>query len=499
MDALQQMVRVLTPAEKRYFKLFANAFRENSNLVKLFDLLDTNKEIEDADIKKIAGLKNIAVSRSNLRKLILKSMRAYNEEKHQTAQLRNTLTDMEWLEGKGLVDEAFKEMRRADKMAIELELNWALPQTALLARRTFDFKSPDTFLKQYDELMESVERNSVLSADYINAILFNGKIAKYLNIVRTHETANALKQLSQLLVQAQKRLARTQTIRGRILMLATIETIYAHDRQYDKAFEIWQQIFAIYDSNAVVKENPYMLYVGTLANYCGFCSMAGRLNDMQQGIERLKNEYERLVVPRGDKQAQWKIKSVIIYHCACYSVKSGNHRFIKSVGEGLETYFENYGLTNIPEAINAGMLYYISYHITAGNYQLAHHWLNQYYQHKHAKLSKMPYMAARLMEVILFYEQKQLDIAETKAVNLYKTIMEMPDDMQGEHQRIIGTLLRRLCHWSPGNTSDLKEVKSWLQDAAQLYNSKNVFFSSMFDYYDVTGWLERKFIGAGRA
>lgn len=94
MDSLQQIITSLTPPEKRYFKLFANAFHENTGLDKLFNVLDTDKEVSDEVIKKKTGIKNLPVSRSNLRKLILKAIRLYNEDYSQSQQLRNMLTDM---------------------------------------------------------------------------------------------------------------------------------------------------------------------------------------------------------------------------------------------------------------------------------------------------------------------------------------------------------------------------------------------------------------------
>jgi hypothetical protein len=115
-DPLQQIIRALDPTEKRYFKVFAAAFKDNSSLIALFDRLDNAKAVE-SDEAVDSRSKNEMAARSNLRKLILKAMRNYNEDRNRKAELRTAITDIEFLLGKQLYGEAEKEIRKAIKKA----------------------------------------------------------------------------------------------------------------------------------------------------------------------------------------------------------------------------------------------------------------------------------------------------------------------------------------------------------------------------------------------
>jgi hypothetical protein len=49
-DPLQQIIDALDPTEKRYFKVFAAAFKDNSSLIALFDRLDNDLVVDSASM-----------------------------------------------------------------------------------------------------------------------------------------------------------------------------------------------------------------------------------------------------------------------------------------------------------------------------------------------------------------------------------------------------------------------------------------------------------------
>lgn len=483
----------MTPPEKRYFKLFANAFHQDSDLTRLYAMLDTDKEIEDGAITKKTGIKNLPVSRSNLRKLILKAMRSYNETSQQL-QLRNIITDMEWLEGKGLTDEALKEMRRAHKFGVEHEVYGDFANLMLMQRRSLDTKDPDQFTQEYEKLIADTEKYASLAADYATSMLFNSYVVKYTNIVGSYEAANVLHRKQQLLIKAQERLSKTKTIRGRLLLLITVQGILSAMGRYEECFKTFKQIFAIYDETPYVKENPIMLYMLILNSYCNLCDFTARHAEHEKGLESFITGFEELGIPRLDKAAQLKMRGVILFQRTSFARRTGNTRFLNGIDDELMDVVNHQGMGNLPEAVNSAILHYIGYNLQTLNLVAAGEWLTRFYNFKHSKLSRSMYLAARLLEVIMFYEQKDFDIADTKAINLYKTIMEFPDEMQGEHQKVIGVFLRRLCQWQPGNKTHKTEMQKWIDDVAEHTGKRDAFLKEVFAFFDITGWLKKKFL-----
>lgn len=493
MDALQQIVRVMSPAEKRYFKLFANAFHENTDLVKLFTVLDTDKAIDDDTVKKKTGIKNLAVSRSNLRKLILKAMRVFSENS-QLLQLRSMITDMEWLEGKGLREESLKEMRRAEKLAGELELYSTFIETAQMKRRSIDAKDPDDFTQAYEKLINDTENYGPLSADFTIAMMFNSYVVNYINITSANSTINITNKLQDLLQKGQQRLAKTQTQRGRILILCSLEIIYSKLAQLDEAYNSITQALKIYDENPHLKESPVMMYLIILNSYCGMCGDMARFDEWAEGIKKLTKAYHEQAVPRIDKQALWKMNGVLLCQRVKHAQLTGSTQFIQNIEPEMLAFADESVPVVFPEVLTAIILHYTGYLIKDEQLERAAEWLNRFYQNKYSKQARINYLAARLLEIILFYEQKDFDLAETKAINLYKTIMDLPLELQGEHQKTVGVLLRRLCQWQPGNKADKEDVQNWLNSIQDLIDKQNAFIKQLFVFFDITGWLKKKLI-----
>ncbi|HHG85707.1 MAG TPA: hypothetical protein ENJ82_13245, partial [Bacteroidetes bacterium] len=83
-DDLYQLVTSLSRAEKRYFKIYANrhVIGKQNKYVMLFDLLDRQKSYDANLLRKKYPGSNLSSDKNYLKKLLLKSMRAYRDGGH---------------------------------------------------------------------------------------------------------------------------------------------------------------------------------------------------------------------------------------------------------------------------------------------------------------------------------------------------------------------------------------------------------------------------------
>ncbi len=130
-DTLFQLIKSLTPGEKRYFKLYAAKQSETkkTNYEKLFDefneLPDNETYDEEKFIKKLRRKnlgKYFSDDKNYLTQLLLKAMRSYASEKKADAQLADTIQEMNFLMLKGLTDHCAKICDKAWEIAEEREL-----------------------------------------------------------------------------------------------------------------------------------------------------------------------------------------------------------------------------------------------------------------------------------------------------------------------------------------------------------------------------------------
>ncbi len=118
-EELKNWVETLTKAEKRFIKLLgkARAGNADSQQLELFDWI--NQAEPNAHIPENAKFRNNLATVSNrLKDLILDGLRLLNKVEDTDALLRTTLDEIATLFKKKLYDSAFKQSKRAKKLAL---------------------------------------------------------------------------------------------------------------------------------------------------------------------------------------------------------------------------------------------------------------------------------------------------------------------------------------------------------------------------------------------
>ncbi|OJJ20501.1 hypothetical protein BKI52_18770 [marine bacterium AO1-C] len=123
------LIKSLSKAEKRYFKLFVanqkGSGAKNNNYLRLFDAIDQQEAYDEQAIKqKFAGqtfIKQLHVTKNYLNQLILKSLRNFHTKLSKEAELRDLLRDVEILFHKELYDQCRNTLDKAYQLATTYE------------------------------------------------------------------------------------------------------------------------------------------------------------------------------------------------------------------------------------------------------------------------------------------------------------------------------------------------------------------------------------------
>ncbi len=126
-DQLYSLIKSLTKAEKRNFKLYVNRFQsssESKKYIQLFDVLDKLTEYDEKQIsEKLKGLRikksHLANLKRHLYKQILISLRLIYIQKNIDIEIREQLDFARILYGKGMYMQALKILDRIKQIAIE--------------------------------------------------------------------------------------------------------------------------------------------------------------------------------------------------------------------------------------------------------------------------------------------------------------------------------------------------------------------------------------------
>lgn len=204
-DDLHRLLHSLTQNEKRYVKVFASkqSNGDNSNAMLLFDAILDQKEYNEQKLKdKLKGkavAKHLSPEKSNLYRIIIKSMRMFHAEKSVDRELREMLIDIRFLIDKRLYDQGIKELLKAKKLAIKYE-NFIVLFEILMLEREIVLEKQTTEVKArlneiHEELYKTIDtlqrlaRLTCLSDVFFT--YFRGK-----NLLRSKEHIQELQTLS---------------------------------------------------------------------------------------------------------------------------------------------------------------------------------------------------------------------------------------------------------------------------------------------------------------
>lgn len=122
-DELHELVMSLSQAEKRYVKVFAgrHVIGEENNYVQLFDIIASLEVYDEARVVRLVDdpkrARHLPSEKHYLRKLILRAMRAYNDERDVNAILRNLVADLQFLKARQQYSLFEKTWKKAWKLA----------------------------------------------------------------------------------------------------------------------------------------------------------------------------------------------------------------------------------------------------------------------------------------------------------------------------------------------------------------------------------------------
>jgi hypothetical protein len=119
------LIKSMTKAEKRYFKLFVSTNNENCNYLLLFDAIDKQSVYDEYFIKqKFAGKKFISqlhVTKNYLNQLILKSLRNFHTAQTKESELKDLQRDIEILYKRELYPQCMQLIEKAISIAKQYE------------------------------------------------------------------------------------------------------------------------------------------------------------------------------------------------------------------------------------------------------------------------------------------------------------------------------------------------------------------------------------------
>ncbi|MEM6724485.1 MAG: hypothetical protein AAF598_10635 [Bacteroidota bacterium] len=440
-DDLYLLIHSLSKTEKRYFKLQVKQKGDlTSNYARLFDVINKMEQYDESLLrKKFLGeklLNNLPKEKAYLYQAILKSMRAYRKDKASRIQIRELMTDADFLRERSLFIQAERLLGKAKKLAYKFEHYMALleilEQERALIRAIKHQEGSKRLLeleKETNELLETINKRfeyQELYDHYFLKQLYSGRISQ-LDPEEHHPLDHLLDQQEPPTgFQDQHRYYSVLAIKARLMR------DHKAALTYNKAIvDLWT------DHPDFQKEDQY-LFRNMLSN---FLNASFALNDYDQVpdiIAQLKK-----IPAQNQHDAGTAFKH--IYHAELmYLLNTGDfegaRQLVPEIEEGLKNFKKSIGENRAQTfRVNIAILFFV-----LEDHQQAELWINRIIQNPKSAPRQDIQLFARVMLVLIYFEYANDTLFESVYRSTYRYLKNFSTERPSE--QLMLSYLKKLFH-----------------------------------------------------
>ena len=406
-DHLFRLIKSLNKTEKRYIKVnFLNVAQHESNHLKLFDMLDKQKEYDHNNLKQHfkneAFAKQINVAKLKLYELILKALRNYNSLQSPLFRSLNHSQNTEILISKGLYEMSEIELDKGKHIADRNNIEFALPVIYYWETEIF-FRKKNTNKLNIATLVN--ERNKTLRSEEITYAYWQLYSDLYLNSKESNRSPKSrLKAIGQMPLF--KKFSGTN-LRAKIYYY-NLKAIYFYmNNKLNISIRYFKKLLSLFKHNHIFipekEKDVWSKIFGCCINYL----KAKRYNQLLDEIEELKNVPSLNVSSTAMKWFLLYCIPLTIHYQRGHYEKA--KLFISEFYKGNKEYIKYYDSFNI----NVMYIQIAGFYLDNNDYSKCIKHLNSFLHDPIYKPTEIIIRFAKLILAFSHYEKKNIKIATT--------------------------------------------------------------------------------------
>jgi hypothetical protein len=492
---LFDLIKSLTPSEKRHFKLFTSrhVIGEKNNYTKLFDAVEKLDQYDEDKLKKTLKdeslVRNLAYEKNYLYSMISDSLHVYHLNLSRESELRKQLHLIGIFFDKGLYAHCHKLVKKVMQTGEELErYNYVyealLWKKKLMAQKSYSGIREKELKQVFDETLQVTEKIKNQTA-YANL----SEMLRYLidtsGQIRSKEQKKKfdkvikdplLKRENEALSNAGKRMYNSIWMNYHFYTNGNLKSIVAHTSR---------ELSLLEDKPVLIEENPGP-YIGVLGNIIitlleqrNYIEASRYLDKLRSLPETLKNKLRT--------NLQIRIFVLLYSQELTLFIESGAfekvHGVIGDIEEGFQLYEGKISKTN------AITIYYnlVYLYIGTGEFRKALKWLNRILQYKDLDAREDIVCFSKILQLIIYFELNDTDALPHVFKSTYRYLTKRKRVYQGE--TVILNFIKKASGWK--TQGDV--LKAYVQLKKEFEKlAKNTFEKNLFIYFDFISWLQSK-------
>ncbi|MDN5200701.1 hypothetical protein QQ008_05000 [Fulvivirgaceae bacterium BMA10] len=490
-EPLFQLIKSLTKAEKRYFKLLVtrNKSAEDAKFLKLFDLIDKQQEYDEAKIlKKESSLKPGQMSnlKAHLYKQILQSLRSHNTSGDISIHIREQIDQATVLYNKCLYKQSFKILEKAKQLAEKNERPLLLLEIIEFEKRLVTKLIEPGMESRVTSIMKESERIQDKLRSLNNFSNLSLKLYSfYMNIgfIRDHKDFEIV---NSFFYSTMPNFQEDQlSFDEKTYLFSSLVGYYFFIQDDERAYEYAKKWVGMFDDNPDLISSKLEMYIRALNNLLMAQNKLFRYSEFVKSFKKFEDipRIKNLNLTDNIKLLWFKYASThrINQHFLLGQFDEGT-KIIPEIADNLNGFMDRLDMHYIL------IFYYKFACMYFGNqeYRKAVFWLNKIINAKNVDLRSDIQSFARILNLICHYELENTDLVDYYILSTYRFMIKKENLYL--FQRYILKFLKNLNNIKPDQLND-----AFITLRNQLLPlKKNPYEKRAFNYFDIISWLESK-------
>ncbi len=496
-DHLFRLIKSLTTAEKRYFKIFAarHTIGDKNEYVNLFDAIDKQENYNES--KLLVLFKNStfghspAIAKNRLYETILKCLHAYHADSSVDVEIQRLLHFTEILFKKSLYDDSRKTLNRAKKLAIRYEKHFTLLEVHKWEKRMIEKDSYSTI--NVEEITNMYELDQELMGKVTNYIDFwyiKSRLFLLLNKkgkVRDSNELNNFKTIidNTLLVNEGNALS----YETRYLYYHIYSAYYFGIGDYKNSYTYISKHLELIEQNAEVFDEEPNKYFAVLSNMIYLCTQLRKFEEIPVYLGKLKS-ISKSNVKKMTEDLDIKLFSSTYSAELSLYLQTGEFEKALELIDDIEV-----GLKKYKNKISKIRIAYFYFNIAIvyfalGNYSGALKWINLLLNDNDIDSSQDIHCIGRIFNLIIHLEIGNDDLIPYTFRSTQRYLSK-----RKRIYRFETVFLQFINKLSKAESAGaIKNSFHALRPELQAL-VKDPFEKSVFEYFDFITWVEGKYLG----
>jgi hypothetical protein len=493
-DHVFQLIKSLSKAEKRYFKLFVARHTSSPNNAQvLFDLMEKMDSYDEEELleklKDKAFTNKFSITKARLYDTILKSLDAYYSEKSKDQLIRNELHYIEILFNKSLYKQCKKRILSAKKQAVKYSKNHLLAELMLWEKRLIE-KDNYQSVDSKKILALSNEEQDILKNVTIKSQLWELKALLFLQLnktgrARTNEEVELLKN------EIGKKLVKIKIPENKI----GLHYLFNHI-QGAYSFAIYDYVSSlksVLETIKLIEENPNEfsdepnILISTLTNGVYLSMKNSDINKAQELYNKLKI-LNKTHEESGSKDLVLKIKSSLLSLELLLVKLTCNFNKFDELSPIINAF-----ITDNKQKLNESRLAFLYYNMAhilfvQDKFSESLKWTNSLLNDIDIDKTQEIYSFAEILNLFIHLELDNKELVNY-TIKSTKRFLKTRNKLF-EYETIILKFIQKIS----GSNFDKYDMGEQLENLVIALNTetKNTYQNIPFEYFDCLAWAESK-------